>query len=217
MWNPSIAVAIIFCSAQMADAEWLTNLEIVGEETAVIGSGSSCWVTLKITSNTGTAALMAWQLVLKVVPAEGAHGAVSIMDYAAPDANCVFSSSNITWSSESSFGSTFLDVSGDDVGSVVSSSGKSLIRLKLSSSSDAIGCFNIVLVPDIYDDDTGSNWVSSDYTTYDFLSFVSTDQADQVVASVNFAVPEPSSNLMLLLGAAAFTLFGVARKRLRRC
>jgi hypothetical protein len=208
MWNHCIAVAIVLCFAQTADAEWLSNLEIVGGSTTVVGSDSSCWVTLQITNTGTTDAMLAWQLVVKIAPADNATGTVSIVDYAAPP-NYVFSSSSITSSSASPLGSTYTDFASDGVGTVVSSSGDGLIQLKLSSSN-AVGYFNVVLVPDVYNDDTGSIWLSSE-AVYDFVS------ADQIVASVNFgtAVPEPSSGLMLLSGVAALMLLGVARKRLR--
>ena len=209
MWNHCIAVAIVLCFAQTADAEWLSNLEIVGGETPVVGSGSSCSTTLNITNTGTTDAMLAWQLVVKIVAADGTT-TVPIVDGVAPTKNYVFSSGSITLSSKSSLGSTFTDAASDGVGVVVPSSGDSLIQLNWSAS-DAIGPFSVVLVSDINNDYTGSFWISSDGTPYEFVS------ADQTVASVNFGttVPEPSSGLMLLSGAAAFVLFGIARKRLR--
>jgi hypothetical protein len=221
MWRTGVAAAIALCFAQATCAENLPNLLIVGEEAAA-GAESSCWVTLRI-QNTGISdRLSGWQLVCQVVPLGDASGTVSITDFATPS-EYVFSDGS--WGIDSvydpAFGDIFFDTAkskSDDLpyGVEVPPSGKNLLQIKLISS-DAVGSFGILVVPD---DGTGtySNWISPDPlpmpNNFDVAPVPGGPEG--VVASVEFgSVPEPPGSLMLVSGAVAMMLFGVAYRRCR--
>ncbi|MHB1034073.1 MAG: hypothetical protein ACYC35_08385 [Pirellulales bacterium] len=210
----TIAATVVLCLAQIARAESLANLRIVGEQVKISASESSHWLTLGI-ENTGIEERpVVWQVVFQIVPVDDSTGTVVIKDFARPPAYMFGDAAyEIIRSDQSPLGTTFSGATSDLAGAEVLSTGMNLLQIELASS-DATGRFDIVAVSD-EQIDLGSNWISPEFNAYEFAVVPVSDRPQtRVVASVEFiSAPEPPSGLMLLAGVATLAVPWVARRK----
>lgn len=209
MWKSRIAAVILSCFAQAACAE---NLQLFPREAQWVSDPVPSYaVTLAVTlgvENTGIDDdLVGWQVLCQIVPVGEVSGTVSFAfgpwpAYYKPSYYVLPSSNGIEPAEMTLLGQPFSDIATDPPSVNVQGSDNNLLRLNLTSS-DAVGRFDIVVVP--YDEvqGTGSIWygVSSMYG-FDIVP------ESCVMASLEFPhVPEPASVLILLSGMISLVLF----------
>jgi len=204
----------VLVAAGLAQAVRADNLSLVGgEATLPPGTVSSYWFTLGIASTAAPQDLAAWQLVCQIVPVAGATGTVHFVDFAQPP-DYIFDDNSSGIGPPSGCTPTLLsveDVAGTAV--AVPISGQNLLQVELQSSN-AQGRFDIVVVPGV---DTGSAWMSPDYTLHDFDVVPAAGRPAAVVESVLFSsTPEPSSLVLLSVGMPLLMLYAHRRRKMCR-
>jgi hypothetical protein len=213
MWKPRIAALIFLCLAQTASAE---NLQLFERDVQWVSAPvSSCAVTIGV-ENTGIDDdLVGWQLICQIVPDGEVSGTVSFAfgpwpDYYRPSHYVLPNSEGIKPAEATLLGQPFSDVATDPPSVSVQGSDNNLFRLNLISS-DAVGRFDIMVVP--YDEvqGTGSMWFgTSSVHGFDIVP------ESCVMASLEFPhIPEPASVSMLLSGMIPLVLLRcVIRRRM---
>jgi hypothetical protein len=216
MWKLLITTWVVSWLAQTACAEPI--LQIVGE-TWPADSETTCSVTLRVNSQgTEDVPLSLWQVVCQIVPSTDSPSSAFFTDLPesdyTPASHFVFQneSSGVFRSDESPLGTLFGAISLSAGGETLQPSDTNLLHFSLTSP-DAVGTFDIVLVP-YTATDTGSFWSDANGTSRPFEVAPPPGRSPGVVATVVFSAPEPSSGLTLLSGVGALILMGVGQRML---
>ena len=193
----SAILIFLLASAQVAAAGVLA---VVSGDLICVSEGKYTY-TLGLRNEDVSESLLAWQLLCQIVPHNGSNG-LTFLGVRQP-VNYVFDAESMGLAVSETSTPTSLTISDVANNSVsVATTGTNLLQLDFDASQ-AIGQFDLVLVPDM---DSGSFWLSDQYNSYEWHI---PGSASGVVSTLSFPVPEPSQFTLML---ASLLLVLIARR-----